>query len=232
MKRLLRLRPSPAMVVALIALFVAMGGVSYGLATGSVNSREIKNNTVRSKDIRNNNVTTRDLRNNSARGRDVRNNSLTGRDINESTLEGLIAPPAPGQPAAPAQVPSGATVTGSFGDIASPPGTAGASTPFQRQVIGFALQAPANLTDAQVNAAPGAAGGDDDATCTGSANNPTAPAGKVCLYSSSQYSGAVNGTLTGFAVPGTNSRHGFQVRSTGTAGSFGGFIGTWAYTAP
>jgi hypothetical protein len=54
MKNWVKLRPSPALVIALIALFVSIGGVSYGLATGSVNSREIKNNTIRSKDVRNN----------------------------------------------------------------------------------------------------------------------------------------------------------------------------------
>jgi len=69
-------RPSPALILSGIALFFALGGVSYGLATGSINSREIKNNSVRSKDVRNN----------SLRSRDVHNNSLTGRDISEVTL--------------------------------------------------------------------------------------------------------------------------------------------------
>jgi hypothetical protein len=59
--RILRYRPSPAMVVALIALFVALGGVSYGVATGSIDSREIKNNTVRGKDIRNRTIRFRDV---------------------------------------------------------------------------------------------------------------------------------------------------------------------------
>jgi hypothetical protein len=66
MKRLLRHRPSPAMGVALLALFISLGGVSYGVATGSIDSREIKNNTVR--------------------GKDVRNNSLRGADVRESSL--------------------------------------------------------------------------------------------------------------------------------------------------
>jgi hypothetical protein len=39
------------MVVACLALFVALGGTSYGLATGSIDSREIKNGSVRGKDI-------------------------------------------------------------------------------------------------------------------------------------------------------------------------------------
>ena len=49
--------------VALLALFVALGGTSYAAATGSIDSREIKNNAVRSKDIRNNQVQSRDVRN-------------------------------------------------------------------------------------------------------------------------------------------------------------------------
>ena len=82
----LRQRLTYSNVMATIAVFVALGGTSYAVATGSIDSREIKNNTVRSKDIRNNSVTSRDLRNNSASGSDVRNDSLTGDDILESSF--------------------------------------------------------------------------------------------------------------------------------------------------
>jgi hypothetical protein len=95
-KSLLRRRPSPAMVIALIALFVSLSGVSYGVATGFIDSREIKNNEVRSLDIRNNEIRTRDLRNNEVRGIDIRNstvqsrdiaiNGVTGEDVKEDTL--------------------------------------------------------------------------------------------------------------------------------------------------
>jgi hypothetical protein len=74
------------MAVALIALFVSLGGVSYALATGSIDSREIKNNTIRTQDIRNNQVRGRDIRNSTIRGRDVGLDALTGLDINESKL--------------------------------------------------------------------------------------------------------------------------------------------------
>jgi hypothetical protein len=83
---LTKLRPSPAMVVACGALFVALGGTGYAVATGSIDSREIKNNTIRSTDVRNNSLRGRDVRNNSLRGRDVRNGTLTGSDVNESSL--------------------------------------------------------------------------------------------------------------------------------------------------
>ena len=86
MLRRLSHRPSPAMGVALLALILSLGGVSYGVATGSINSREIKNNTVVSKDLRNNNVRGKDLRNSTVAGRDVANNTLKGADIDESGL--------------------------------------------------------------------------------------------------------------------------------------------------
>ena len=96
MKRLTLRRPSPATVISCIALFVSLGGVSYGVATGFIDTREIKDETIRSKDVRNNALLTQDIRNNEVRGRDIRNstvisgdvglNSLTGSDVLESSL--------------------------------------------------------------------------------------------------------------------------------------------------
>ena len=83
-----RLTPSPAMIVALIALFLSLGGVSYGVATGFIDSREIKNNQVRSKDLRNNSIRTFDIRNNEVRGFDISNSSVQGRDVALNTLTG------------------------------------------------------------------------------------------------------------------------------------------------
>ena len=80
--------PSPALVIACVALFVSLGGVSYGLAKGSVDSRELKNNTIRSKDVRNNTLRTFDIRNNEVRGFDIRNSTVQGRDVAFNTLTG------------------------------------------------------------------------------------------------------------------------------------------------
>jgi hypothetical protein len=80
--------PSPALVIACVALFVSLGGVSYGLATGSVDSREIKNNSVSSGDVRNNNLRSKDVRNNTLRTFDIRNNEVRGFDIRNSTVQG------------------------------------------------------------------------------------------------------------------------------------------------
>jgi hypothetical protein len=85
-KRVLTRRSSPTTVIACIALFVALGGVSYGVATGSIDSREITDDTIRSKDVRNNGLYSRDLRNNQVYGIDIRNGTIRGRDVARNTL--------------------------------------------------------------------------------------------------------------------------------------------------
>jgi hypothetical protein len=87
-KSLLRRRPSPALIIAVIALFISLSGVSYGVATGFIDSREIQNNQVRSVDLRNNEIRTRDLRNNEIRGIDIRNSTVQSRDIAINAVRG------------------------------------------------------------------------------------------------------------------------------------------------
>jgi hypothetical protein len=74
--------------LGLIAIFFALTGTSYAVATGSIDSREIRNNSVRSKDVRNNALLSRDLRNNSVRSTDVREGTLTGTDVFDGGLTG------------------------------------------------------------------------------------------------------------------------------------------------
>ena len=76
MRSILRRRPSAAIIISCLALFMALGGVSYGFAAGSIDSREILNNDVRGKDVRQSTLT----------GGDVKQDSLKGGDVDESTL--------------------------------------------------------------------------------------------------------------------------------------------------
>jgi hypothetical protein len=110
-------RPSPAMIVALIALFASLGGVSYGFATGTIDSREIKNNTVRSGDLRNNDIRTRDLRNNEVRGIDIRNSTVQGRDIALNTVTGTDVKESTLQQVPSAAQADSATSAGSVGGL-------------------------------------------------------------------------------------------------------------------
>jgi hypothetical protein len=65
-----------ANVVSVVALFVALGGTSYGLATGWIGSPELRDNSVRSRDIRDRTIT----------HRDVQRNALGGSAIKEARL--------------------------------------------------------------------------------------------------------------------------------------------------
>ncbi len=69
-----RLVPSPAMVVALTALFLALGGSAYAALV------------ITGKSIRNNTITTKDIRNGTIRTKDVKPDSLGGVSIKESAL--------------------------------------------------------------------------------------------------------------------------------------------------
>src|SRR3954465_12167794 len=55
-------RPPPAPGVAVVSLFVSLGGVSYGVATGSIGSREIRNGTIRARDVHVNALTGRRIK--------------------------------------------------------------------------------------------------------------------------------------------------------------------------
>jgi len=73
MKRRLR-APSPAMVVALIALFVSLGGSAYAVAT------------IGSDDIINGSIRNRDFKDGTLRGNEAKRDGFGGGAIKESTL--------------------------------------------------------------------------------------------------------------------------------------------------
>jgi hypothetical protein len=83
-RTLRRLIPSPAMIVALVALVMSLGGSAYALM---ITGRSIKNNSITGKDIRHNTVIGKDIRKRSLRGHDLRANSVGGGAIRESALE-------------------------------------------------------------------------------------------------------------------------------------------------
>jgi hypothetical protein len=72
----------------LLALFVALSGTSYAVATGSIDGREIRNNSVTTRDLRNNSATGRDLRNGRVTGRDLRDGSVSGADLGDASVSG------------------------------------------------------------------------------------------------------------------------------------------------
>ena len=78
-QKLLSRRPSPAMVVALVALVSSLTGVAVGatLITGA----DVKNGSIGTKDLKNGGVTAKDLKRNSVRTKKVKNGSLLAQDF-------------------------------------------------------------------------------------------------------------------------------------------------------
>jgi len=72
-------KPTPATIVALVALFVSLGGTTYAAI-------KLPANSVGTKQIRDGAVANRDLHAQAVTGSKVADNSLTGAQINSSTL--------------------------------------------------------------------------------------------------------------------------------------------------
>jgi hypothetical protein len=108
MRRILRRRPSPALVVATIALFLAAGGTTYALslpansvgsaqiqagrvlnsklAPGSVSNSKMGRNAVTFSKLASNQMTSEKIKNGSLLGEDLAANTVKGAQIDESTL--------------------------------------------------------------------------------------------------------------------------------------------------
>ena len=80
--------PSPALVIAFIALVAALGtGTGVALTgTNTVTADDIRRNAVGASEIKKNAVRASEVRRNAVGSSEVRDNSLTGADIDESTL--------------------------------------------------------------------------------------------------------------------------------------------------
>jgi Collagen triple helix repeat (20 copies) len=87
-----RLRISPGSVLALIALFVALGGVSYAAVT--INGKNIQNNSIPGKKLKNGAVT-----NNKVKANSLGANRLTS--AARASLRGTQGPAGPAGPAGP-----------------------------------------------------------------------------------------------------------------------------------
>ena len=95
---------------------MALGGTSYAVATGSIGSRELKNNGVRSKDIRNNDV----------RSKDIRDRSLLRKDFKAGQLPvGAVGPQGPKGDTGPSGLPPKQTLeVGAWSALLSDTGAA------------------------------------------------------------------------------------------------------------
>lgn len=136
--------PSPATVISLAALVVALGGTGYAvsklpensvgtaqLANGAVTNDKVKDGTLAGQKLANESVTAVKIADAAVTGRAVRNGSLTAADFRPGTLRGARGPQGPPGPqgATGATGPQGATgATGATGP-AGPQGDPGPQGP-------------------------------------------------------------------------------------------------------
>jgi hypothetical protein len=231
--------PSPAMLVALVALVAALAGTSYAAITlppNSVGTKQIRKNAVTASKLHARAVTRSKVRANAVTSAKVKDRSLLAKDFKAGQLP--AGPKGDDGASALNPVPSHRTIRGAVG---------GDFHAFDSSASDFGvdvtLPMPARnalsdndvfvnvsgWTDAGGQTAPTTS--DANAGCTGTPAAPTAPAGKVCIY----VSGADHAfNLSGYSVlAGTGaSPYGFKLKwDASTAGDT--FVdATWAYTAP
>jgi hypothetical protein len=238
-------------VVGYIALFVALSGTALALpGKNTVDSGDIKKKSVETSDLAPNAVkgsrlapgavTSASVADGALAEIDLARDSIGGGAVDESTLGEVPSAANAGQLGGVgpsgylrygSTIPSGVTISGVFTSADEDDN----GVIFARDSESFPLPAPADLTDADVNFAPSSTGGDDDASCTGSFHDPSAPPGKVCIYPGGGNC-SQDGSSTGVALfgGGTRSRFGFGINGPACSVSLGNahVNGTWAYTAP
>jgi hypothetical protein len=87
-------RPSPSMVVSIMALVVASTGTSY--AAGLIGSDDVRNNSLTSQDVKDGSLKGRDITGDSIGSNKVRNGSLKSKDFKAGQLPaGAVGPAGP-----------------------------------------------------------------------------------------------------------------------------------------
>jgi hypothetical protein len=227
MRRITSHRPSPAMVVACIALIVALGGTSYAiqaLPKSSVGSKQLKNNAVTSKKIKNGAVNANKVKNGSLLSADFKAGQLPAGPQGprgpqgERGVQGVQGVQGPAGPIT-RLLPSEVTLRGVYGIAAR-------STANSVQApISFILALPSDPATHYVPAAGPAPG-----QCPGSVNDPQAFPGNLCVYE--RVASGTTGVLIDFPADTGSARFGAIVQGN-TAGSVDAVVkGTWAVTAP
>jgi hypothetical protein len=251
---------SYANVVATLALFIALGGASYAAVTlprNSVGTAQLKKNAVTATKVRNGAITGAKMKPGTITAKRIKRGAITRRELNLGKLgalpdaarlgglpagafarAGAQAPDAAALGGVPAgsyfrvggTLPRGATVSGAFGGLVNP-------ALRYDLIVSLPAPSPTPIATENVKFAPGSVSAPSDRidpSCSGTTEQPVAPAGTVCLYLGQI--GVDTEAIIGL-VSGQDGRRGFTVRTTAdpdplTLPGFQGAAGTWAYTVP
>lgn len=231
--------------VALLALFIALGGTSYAaaqLAKNSVGPRQIKPHGVVRGDIRPDAVDGSKVADGTLSAQDFKAGGLPSGPQGPTGPAGPHGSPGPAGPAGKAgnfgaTLQSGQTLTGTWTVRGYRPGTSavGASD---------AISFPVPLATAPIQAAmkrvvPNEPGEATTAQCPGSSGDPRAAAGVLCLYETARFGAGTPGFCNPTELTcnnigtGSVSRTGMTLLYHGNANDAGfGAYGTWAVTTP
>lgn len=217
------LRHLRAHAVAYLALFTALSGSAYAasaLPKASVGSRQLRTAAVNSAKVKDG----------SLRAVDFGAGQLPRGERGATGATGERGPAGPQGERGPSGYsifdgppPAGTTLSGFF-DMQMPLATGKKAASAVSFPVTLAASQPAIVAFAP---SVGAAPSETDAKCTGSAEEPTAPAGEVCIYSRGE---SGSGGFEWMEV----SNRGFAISMTASGGNpdFVSFRATWAYTAP
>lgn len=244
MNRLKRHTPSPAMIVALVALFIALGGAAYAgvtLSNNSVRSNHIVNGQVKTVDLANSAVTNAKLRNNAVNSAKVKDASLTGTDVAADSLTGAqVAEGTLGKVPSTVQADSATNASSLGGAVASEyqrkSGQSGQTLTGQlsQRYVGGSGGFTVTGASYPVPLPPSTPVPTLEFTTTTSATCPgigQAPAGRLCIYGYNTSNVASVTTSGGFG--GLNRLYGFSVDVFATTAANAGFmIASWAYQIP
>lgn len=236
--------PSPALVIAVAALFVALGGTGYAalrLPRNSVGTIQIRNGAVINPKIRNGTILGSKLKNGTVTAGKINVKGLTVPNATHAVIAVSAQTAATATTATTATSAASATTAGTATTASSPGTLASGKTETGVYDVDFAAAAVGDTGDAAITfpfplaAAPKvewifAPSKGPDANCPGSAANPEAAAGYLCLYESaddnvSSYCSTSACGTTAFtygALPSLAATN--AVRTTS--------VGSWAVTAP
>jgi hypothetical protein len=212
------------MVVALLALFVAMGGGAYA-------AFKVPNNSVGSKQIKADAVSSGKVKNRSLLADDFKAGQLPAGPKGDQGIQGLQGiQGVKGDPGPVTGVlPSGASETGAF--------VARDRHARAGEVLDIAISFPLRLS-AGVPAFYVVSGGPPVPQCAGSAANPTAASRSLCVYEAVQGNTAGAANAPAFIDPTTTlstdatQPFGVILRAFSFSSGDAYIYGSWAVTAP
>jgi hypothetical protein len=203
--------PSPATIIACIALVVSLGGVSY--AAGVLPKNSVGSKQLRKAAVKPSKVAPRTIALFKGQRGDPGAKGDSGPQGNPGP-QGEAGPPGP----FPAVLPSGKTMRGAYSIYSA---ASGSGSPARDEIsFGFALPSPPTGKEHFIPQA-----GPNDPNCPGTWAAPEADPGHLCVYEN-----VVVGGVSAKII--TVHRYGALLAATSNAAGLFGSNGSWAVTGP